>query len=154
MRKIILYFFCTFIIFSCSDDEKNNNMVVIYSQDSSYHHIDSLVGTLKYNETESVWIINPNRDYANPFNAGQDETGATLIIENADDSYMQLRNKNVIISGKYKQLYSKKYNDKIGARIDYYALTIEKIETFNEIKTRAVKTNQDDIIEECGPMNI
>ena len=154
MKKYIIYIFCSLIIFSCKDNEENNNMKVIYYQDSSYHHIESLVGTLKYNETESSWIINPNRDYTNPFNAGQDETGATLIIENADDSYIQLKDKNVIISGKYKQLYSKIYDTQIGTRIDYYALTIENIEAFNETKTRAAKTNQDNIIEECGPMNI
>ena len=140
LKKYIIYIFCSLIIFSCKDNEENNNMKVIYYQDSSYHHIESLVGTLKYNETESSWIINPNRDYTNPFNAGQDETGATLIIENADDSYIQLKDKNVIISGKYKQLYSKIYDTQIGTRIDYYALTIENIEAFNETKTRAAKT--------------
>lgn len=146
-RYLIITLLVGCLLVACSDDEKNNDMEVIYPQDSSYHHIDSLVGTLKYSETESVWIINPNRYYTNPFNAGQDETGATLIVENVDDSYIQLKDKSVIISGKYKQLYSKIYNAQMGARIDYYALTIESIEVFSEMKTRAAGTNQDSFLQ-------
>jgi len=35
----------------------------------------------------------------------------------------------------------------MGARIDYYALTIESIEVFSEMKTRAAGTNQDSFLQ-------